>query len=699
MYLVNPYYLEALKEENRETKGRITLNDMTIENDYIKNIKYDINLNDGEKFSLGGVHSATVTLNLLNYDGKFNNVKFETKDFFIELSIAMEELYTVGKINSELVKIINTLKIKHLTSLWVPQGLFYPTGITKNENKTITIKLIDKTKYLEDEYVCNLTPPFTLKQLYDDVHNQFQIVSDTTTFYNQEEIINETPVGYTGKQILGYIAECACGFYIINRLGNGEIRTYSLETIKSIEKGKYKKFLPAENYITIQKIKYAGSNVIGAEKGYVLEIDEKNPFVTDMLAQNILLKMQGFTFIPYTYQATESDFAIDVGDMFDITDTNAIKFQTYVMGNSWEFKGSVTQNWSAKGENELNNTYSSKGPITQEIENIVKEQIPNAKQEAIDKATELITQFNGGYVVKKNGELFISDNEDIDKAQHIWRWNINGLGYSSTGIDGPYGLAITMDGKIVADFITTGTMSAERINGGILKLGGNNNINGEIQVVDSSGNDLVKISKEGLILSNGTKLIGGNGVLSNFTYNTGEWQEVGFTEPYNGEVFKLGLRISAYIPKDFEIITAFINLYHAPRYLTSIGYDENSPDSWCNSRKVKLYKTPDINNFYIKGAYASEGNAEETTYDEIYNAFGENGFTGDIPDKIPNSENTELTNTVSKCESIDIKDELVSGKYNYFKIESDDDIPTSLVESVEKTGLMMATLNIIGYMK
>ena len=60
-------------------------------------------------------------------------------------------------------------------------------------DKTITIKLIDKTKYLEDEYICNLTPPFTLKQLYDDVHKQAQIISDTTTFYNHDKVIDKVP--------------------------------------------------------------------------------------------------------------------------------------------------------------------------------------------------------------------------------------------------------------------------------------------------------------------------------------------------------------------------------------------------------------------------------------------------------------------------------------------------------------------------
>jgi len=57
------------------------------------------------------------------------------------------------------------------------------------------------------------------------------------------------------------------------------------------------------------------------------------------------------------------------------------------------------------------------------------------------------------------------DTDDLNTAKKIWRWNLNGLGYSKNGINGPYETAITQDGKIVADFITTGTMSVDRIEG------------------------------------------------------------------------------------------------------------------------------------------------------------------------------------------------------------------------------------------
>lgn len=701
MYLKNPYYLEAIKEENIKYKARIKLNDITIENSNIKNIKYDLNINDGEKFKIGGVYGATVTLNLLNYDEEYNNFKFENKEFPIELRPAMDSLYTVYKFHKEKVGIINKLKIKYLTSLWIPQGKFYPTEITRNENKTITIKLIDKTKYLEDEYICNLTPPFTLKQLYDDVHKKVQISTDTKSFYNQDEKVNTVPVGYTYKQILGYIAECACGVYIINRLGNSEIKTYGTDCIKNIEKGMYKQFLPAENYITIQKVKYAGSNIIGSEKGYVLELEEKNPFITNKIAQNILLKMQGFTFIPFTYKATVADCAMDIADMFDITNTNNTKYLTYIMGNTWEFNGALTQTWTAKGENELNNTYSSKGPITQQIENIVKEQIPNAKQEAIEKATELLTKFNGGYVVKKDGELFIADNEDIDKAQHIWRWNINGLGYSSKGIKGPYGLAITMDGKIVADFITTGTMSAERINGGTLKLGGNNNTNGSIQVVDANGKNLVSISKDGLILSNGTKLIGNGGVLSNLqfiatgiseingdTKNAGEYLWLGFMPGYVSAADKYDLFIDISVPSNFTITSAYLTLRHIPIKMNM----KNGTTVYGYVRNVKAYIADMSSSAYVEGDEQSEYQAqlEGIYYNEISSCFNNsnNNFTA----AVPSANNLKVTEVTSKDIASKIK------KKCRIKIATTNSVPSSAKDCFAQTGFVFAQLNVYGYL-
>ena len=95
-------------------------------------------------------------------------------------------------------------------------------------------------------------------------------------------------------------------------------------------------------------------------------------------------------------------------------------------------------------------------------------------QEAIENATDLLTGAKGGNVkvTIKNGkptEILIMDTDDVNTCKRVWRWNIAGFGYSDNGINGPYTTAITMDGRIVADFITAGTMSANIIRGGVLQ--------------------------------------------------------------------------------------------------------------------------------------------------------------------------------------------------------------------------------------
>ena len=113
------------------------------------------------------------------------------------------------------------------------------------------------------------------------------------------------------------------------------------------------------------------------------------------------------------------------------------------------------------------------------IEKSTKTEVDKTKsalQQAVDQATKLITGNLGGYVVLHSSagndtpdELLVMDQPDINTATKVWRWNLSGWGYSSTGYAGPYRLAATMDGAINADFLTTGTLNAEIIKVGILK--------------------------------------------------------------------------------------------------------------------------------------------------------------------------------------------------------------------------------------
>ncbi|EBD1498398.1 hypothetical protein BAU48_10955 [Listeria monocytogenes] len=90
-------------------------------------------------------------------------------------------------------------------------------------------------------------------------------------------------------------------------------------------------------------------------------------------------------------------------------------------------------------------------------------------EDAIKKATDLITGNSGGYVVlyppSRPAEIMIMDTEDVTTSKDVLRINKSGIGFSSSGIDGPYETAWTLDGDFNAKFITAGTLRAIDIEG------------------------------------------------------------------------------------------------------------------------------------------------------------------------------------------------------------------------------------------
>lgn len=146
----------------------------------------------------------------------------------------------------------------------------------------------------------------------------------------------------------------------------------------------------------------------------------------------------------------------------------------------------------------LAETVSNQGTLIEEASD------KSYMERAIQNATDLIMSGKlGGYVTVTKNEIYIADNKDLDKAVKVWRWNSGGLGYSSSGKDGPFGTAMTSDGKIVADYISTGNLDCSVLNV--------SNIHGDSILVDTIGalnginqkTDSYQYIKTGLLDSDG----------------------------------------------------------------------------------------------------------------------------------------------------------------------------------------------------
>lgn len=148
---------------------------------------------------------------------------------------------------------------------------------------------------------------------------------------------------------------------------------------------------------------------------------------------------------------------------------------------------------------------SSNNELLNQIKNLPTKQV--ILRQAKEKATNMIHNATHGYVVLNyddNGafEILVMNTNNVNTATKVWRWNMGGFGYSPNGYAGPYEVAMTMDGSIVADFITTGTMFANRIKGGQLVMGGYDNENGVINVNNSEGKTVITIDCNGINVNN-----------------------------------------------------------------------------------------------------------------------------------------------------------------------------------------------------
>ena len=157
-----------------------------------------------------------------------------------------------------------------------------------------------------------------------------------------------------------------------------------------------------------------------------------------------------------------------------VYDTIAEKYTKIELGSARTNMSSIISQTVKEATDAKNIAISSKSEVTA------------AYQEAIANATAAITGNSGGYIrlnpSENPQELLIMNTADASTATKIWRWNLSGLGYSSTGYSGPYKTAITQDGHIVADFIDTGTLTANIIKAGIMQ-----SVNGQFSFNLESG--------------------------------------------------------------------------------------------------------------------------------------------------------------------------------------------------------------------
>ena len=454
MYSVSASYLEKIIADNRKFSVKITLGSSTeLTGTTIQDITLDEIVNSTDSLTLGCACSNKITINLINppTDIDYNGITFTAM---------------VGVLITE----------APVTYEWIPLGTFYGANAeTTNDFKNLKITAYDGFCKMNDKYNANVSENTTLQAVYNDLksqlYEQYGITLKTATMPEYSFTFPYLDINF--QQAIGYVAGCVGGFARFDRNGELEIAKYQDIAYTIDRKMQYmsgfKRTTDKTLIITSISTGTQEAPIVKGTGANGTNINFENPYITDEMADDIYAEINNFEYTPCQVK-WRGNPAIQAGDIVQVVDKDNIPHNVLIMAQTIKIGSGCNGTINCMGTSTTTSEFSTK------FESVGKkiERVYTTLQQAILNATNSITGNSGGFVMMhdtnndgKPDEILIMDIEDITLATRVWRWNKEGLGYSYNAAGnaylGPYNTAITADGQIVADFITTGTLNAERI--------------------------------------------------------------------------------------------------------------------------------------------------------------------------------------------------------------------------------------------
>ena len=456
MYSVSDAFKNKIISNDRKFSLRLTFGSSTVlTGATIQDITLDEVVNSGESLTMGCACSNKITVNLINPP---MDIEYDGATFTAEVGLLLND--------------------RPVTYEYVPLGKFYATDPeTNNDFKNLKLTAYDGFCKMSGKYIPTVPESTTLQAVYNDLKEQLYancgIVLKARTLPEYSiPIFPYLDITYT--QAIAYVAGCLGEFARFDRLGELEtvwFTNYGEEISRQMQyMNGFKRTLNKSVIATSLSTGTEENLIVVGEGANGLQVNFENPYITNDMALDIFNDViNGLTFTPSTVQ-WRGNPATQAGDIVYVYDKDNFPHTVLIMSQSIKIGGGLNSKIECKGSGSTKSAFSSGfEPMGQKLERL------NIKLEkAIINATSAITGNKGGVVVLHDtnndgrpDELLIMDVEDISRATKVWRWNKAGLGFASNPTGnaylGPYKTAITADGQINADFVTTGTLSAERI--------------------------------------------------------------------------------------------------------------------------------------------------------------------------------------------------------------------------------------------
>ena len=502
-------------------------------------------------FPLGVAVAKTISLNIDN-----SNERFSQYDFWYARIV----LYTQCELDNG-------------TTGSIREGTFTVTS-SVTPGDVIEIQGTNDMYKADTTYTPGISFPCTTLQFVQDICSQCNISLGSATFVNNNFTINTAPEYITCRSGLGYVAQIAGGNAIMdvnNRLiiktydmsvfEQGSIvsgRTYTEEVSDRVSGGSFGEsisnnidagnftddtgYLILHNFtedpeVSTDDVVVTGISVtyrkedededteyLYGEEGYVLAVD--NPLISG--SEEAAAKLIGDRIIGITVRPFSGTLiAFPLGEFMDpvlVVDRKDNIYESFLTDIDYEYMSSTTVSNSTEPPQRANGAYYSQATAAYRK---AREDLKKQKTEwekAMEDLSNRLENSSGLYMTAEkqpdgSSIYYMHDKPTLEESMIVWKMTAEAMAVSSDG-GKTWNAGVTVDGDTIvriltavgvnADWINAGSLSFDRCNGGTLTLGGANNQNGSLKILNRFSELIGKWNNEGIMIDGGVISMTGN---------------------------------------------------------------------------------------------------------------------------------------------------------------------------------------------
>lgn len=344
MFNNNTSYQEAINAPSRRITGNVTIKGQKLSDD-ISSIDYVSSIS-GNTLTIGATNASTV------------DIKFKK---LIE-----------GLAERELIKV--SFSVQTSSGIVERQiGEFFLTEIKLDRNnKTTTLKAIDKMAFLNDKYSSTLLYPTLGRNIVQEIANSCNLRVNNNLNITNLPSFSKKLEKVTYREMLGYLAQTVGAFVIFNNNGELEFRKLN-RTQKQISKGSYllKGFEVDEVEYRINGISISLNNqektilAVGSPLGTQVKLT--NPLMTQGWLNSIFSEYSKLRFNPFKLNWRGDPF-VEVGDWVSIEIANGSYRAFPILELKLSYSGGLKSTIGANVKGTTTSTTEYKGTVERQIE-------------------------------------------------------------------------------------------------------------------------------------------------------------------------------------------------------------------------------------------------------------------------------------------------------------------------------------------